>query len=107
MSSIEIITINLNNECSTLVVPYNNDGRIAIYDSDIADALSTGEVLPLKISGMTECDLGDGDKYGKVYVNISEDDPRFEEINDLVQGAGSLLHETDPELQDYYDGEDE
>lgn len=107
MDSVKIITINKDKGYNTLIIPFDENGRAITDYSDIADCLTEGESDYEDIGGMTECDLGDGNEYGTVYTDLSEDDPRYEEIEHFVQGAGSYLHELDPELQDSYDGEDD
>lgn len=107
MDLIKIVTINEDKKYNTLTIPFDENGRPIIYDSDIADCLTDGESDHEDTTGMTEVDLGDGSEYGSVYIDLPEDDPRFEEIESLIQGAGSYLHELDPELQDDYDGEND
>lgn len=104
MEPITIVTCNEDKKYNTISIFINEQN----YDEDIADALNSGESEFEDTSGMTEVDLGDGSEYGKVYVDISEDDPRFEEIEEIIQGAGSYLHEMDPKyIDDDNESEDE
>ncbi|MDD2781961.1 hypothetical protein [Sulfuricurvum sp.] len=108
MNSIKIVTVNQDEKYNTIDVLCSENGTIEeLYDSDIANSLSEGESDYEDTSDMTEVDLGDGSEYGKVFISITEDDPRFQEIEQYIQGAGSYLHEMDPELQDSYDDDED
>ena len=83
MDSVKIVTINRDQQYNTLIIPFDENGRPTLYYSDIADCLTEGESEYEDITGMTEGDLGDGNEYGSVYIDLSEDDPRFEEIEHI------------------------
>lgn len=103
MGSITLITVNENEKYNTIQIDTNDQGLV----EEIADALNNGESVYEDTSGMTEVDLEDGCEYGKVYVDIPEDHPRYEEIKEIIECAGSYLDEMDPRNIDYDESGDE
>ena len=88
MKNVKFITVNPDGNYNKFSIDVEND----IDESSFAEKIEEGNQETLDTSNYIPIELGDGDKYAKVFVSgIKEEDEIFSELEEKISSVGSYL----------------
>lgn len=92
MKKIDVITENSDGLFNEFTMSVDEDGKLNMTDMDFGEKILSGEESNINKSGFIELDLGDGSKFGKVFISgITEKDEQFSDVEDFMLDVGSCL----------------